>query len=72
MPIDRFDEIPLKVNRGDILTVTGYYGARSSSKGKKYPLRMDFEVLQWPTSTTLRYFLYSFTSYWLDKAFLPL
>ena len=72
MPIDRFHEIPFKVSRGEVLTVTGYYSARSSPKGTKYPLRMDFEVVQWPASTTLRDFLYSFTVSWLDGIFLPL
>lgn len=72
MPTDRFDEIPLKANRGDLITITGYYGAKSSLKSVKYPLRMDFEVLKWPTTTNLRSFAYSFTNHWLDSLILPL
>ena len=33
MPIDRFDEVSLKLQRGEALTVTGYYGLRGSNCG---------------------------------------
>jgi len=72
MPIDRFHEIPLKANGGDILTITSYYGTKSTLKKTNYPLRMDFEVLSWPTTTNLRDFVYSFTHHWLGKTLLPL
>lgn len=73
MPIDRFHEIPLKATKGDIIiiTITSYYGAKSSSK-RRYPLKMDFEVLRWPTTTNLRVFAYSFAHHWLDRILLPL
>ena len=73
MPIDRFDEVSLKLQRGEVITVTGYYGLRGLSSGVKYPLRMDFEVVRWPMgSSNLRCFAYSFTSQWLEKILLPL
>ena len=72
MPIDRFDEVPLRLHKGEILTITGYYGQRDL-RGTKYPLRMDFEVLQWPlASCSLRAFAYSFTTQWIEGILLPL
>lgn len=41
-------------------------------KNTNYPRRMDFEVLRWPTSASLRSFAYYFTAYWLDSVLLPL
>lgn len=73
MPIDRFDEVSLRLQKGEVLTVTGYYGLKGSNGGVKYPLRMDFEVVRWPLgSSNLRCFAYSFTSQWLEKVLLPL
>ena len=72
MPIDRFNEIALKAHRGDIITVTLYYGQQLSAKGVKYPLRLDFEVQKWPQQANLRGFSYSFASLWLDRILLPL
>lgn len=61
-----------QANRGDILTITSYYGAKSTLTKKQFPLRMEFEVLSWPTTTNLRDFVYSFTHHWLDRTLLPL
>lgn len=73
MPIDRFDEVSLRLQKGEVITVTGYYGLKGANGGVKYPLRMDFEVVRWPLgSSNLRYFAYSFTAQWLEKVLLPL
>ncbi len=73
MPVDRFDEVPLRLQKGEVVTVTGYYGFKNSGGGGKYPLRMDFEVIRWPSeSSTLRSFAYSFIAQWLDRVLLPL
>lgn len=72
MPIDRFHEIAIKAHRGDIITVTFYYSMQSSTKGVKYPIRLDFEVQKWPQQANLRGFAYSFVEAWLDQILLPL
>lgn len=56
-----------------MITVTCYYGNKNSSGINRYPLRMDFEVLRWPSETSnLRCFAYGFTTHWLDGLLLPL
>lgn len=73
MPIDRFDEVPLRLFEGEIITMMGYYGLRSFERGVKYPLQMDFKIVRWSLgSSNLRCFAYSFILQWLEKIILPL